>query len=248
MDSKTISVQSLQRAFLLVEILARHPAGLTLGELTLRSRLHKSTTHRLLGNLIALGYVRNRGVYMLTPRLFELGCHVMEGRPGAEAARPLLRDLSARTGETAFLSVREGDEGLCVHKVESPTSNARAFSLGQRFPLYCTAMGKSMLAALPEQEVRAVWERLSVSAHTPRTITRIGELLTDLRRVRAQGYAVSYGEYFPGVASVGCALPSADAAFSVCCPIGRLSAAKLAEMSAAVKAAREAFAALSHPL
>ena len=225
---------------MLLEILASHPGGLTLGELTLRSRLHKSTAHRLLGSLIALGYVQNRGMYTLTPRLFELACHTIEGMPGVAAARPWLRDLSVKTGETAYLSVREGSEGLCVYKVDSPSSDIRPLSLGQRFPLYCTAMGKSMLAALPDQEARALWERFSVTAHTPRTITRIGELLTDLRRVRVRGYAVSYGEYAADVVSVGCALPGADIAVAVCCPISRLSASKLTEMSGAVREIQKA--------
>jgi DNA-binding IclR family transcriptional regulator len=226
----------LQRAFGLLEILARHPAGLTLGELSMRSRLHKSTVHRLLSSMIALRYVQNRGLYVLTSRMFELGGGVLDGQlPSVKLIRPLLRDLSARTGETAHLCVRDGDEGLRVYRVESPSSTVVQVP-DHRFPLYCTAMGKAILAAHPDEEVRAIWDRLEIRAYTPRTITRIGELLNDLRRVRTQGYAVNYGEYIPGVAGVGCVLPGASKmSVSLCCPSDRLNAAKLADMSAAVK-------------
>lgn len=243
MDDTSVSVQSLQRAFLLIDILSRHPSGLTLGDLALRSHLHKSTAHRLLGSLIALGCVQNQGLYTLTPRLFELGCRAMEGMPSADSARLLLRDLSVRTGETAYLSVREGDEGLCIHKVESPSSVIREYSIGQRFPLHCTSAGKAMLAALPDDMVRIVWDRLNAKTYTPRTITRISELLNDLRRVRTQGYAVCFSEYSPEVTSVGCALPgTGEIAISVCCPASQLSSYKLTEMIAAVKELRDRIA------
>lgn len=250
MDTISVSVQSLQRAGSLIELLSRHPAGLTLGEIAMRSKLHKSTAHRLLGSLIAMGYVCNRNRYRLTTRMFEIGCRAVNSVPIYAQSMPVLRDLSVRTGEDAFLSVIDGDEGLCVYTVKSPTASAHTgYLIGTRFPLYGTASGKAILSTWPDQDARALWSRLPAQPYTPRTAARPGDFLNELQRVRTQGYAVNIGELDLGVAFIACAPTGAggtsNAAVSVSCAMAGLSARRLSELSEAVKEARDRLGALS---
>ena len=234
-----VSVQSLQRAFSLLELLAARPSGMTLGEIALRSKLHKSTAHRLLRSLIAMGYVNNRGLYALSPRLFELGCRAVENLE--VKARPLMRELSARTGETTRLVVRDGNEALCVYVVENPAAprTVSRVGIGQRFPLYATAPGKAILSTLTDDEVRAVWEGSTITAYTNRTVRRLVDLLSDLRRIRAQGCAMVYEEHEPGIVSIAGALPVAsgpsEAAVSIRGPLSRLTNAKISEIAGEIK-------------
>lgn len=222
------SVQSLQRAFFLLEILSRTPSGLTLGELSLRTGLHKSTVHRLLGTLIALGYVRKRGVYMLTSRLFELGARVVECADVTETVKPLLRGLSVRIGETVNLVIRDGTESLCVYTSESPLNELRMVCrVGKRRPLYSTAAGKAILAPLPDEEIQELWESSEIVGYTPRTITRLEDFLKDLARTRARGYAVDDEENEAGVRCVAAGLTDrcgvTGASYSVSGPVSRMT-------------------------
>lgn len=222
------SVQSLQRAFFLLEILSRSASGLTLGELSLRTGLHKSTVHRLLGTLIALGYVRKRGVYLLTTRLFELGARVVECPDVTEEVKPLLRGLSVRIGETVHLVVRDGTESLCVFISESPLNDLRMVShVGKRRSLHSTAGGKAILASLTEEEVRDIWENCDIVQYTPNTITHLEQFLVELRQIQTRGYALDDEENEAGLRCIAVGLTDrygvTGASFSVSGPVSRIT-------------------------
>ena len=154
-------VQSIDRLFDIVEALSNAPRGMALSDLSAAVGLHTSTTHRLLAALVARGYVQKdieSGKYRLTMRLFEVGSRAVGGMNIVSLARPYLEHLAATTHEAIHLVVRDGDEVVYLYKENMGDSTVRMASfVGLRNPMYCTAVGKSILSCLPEAEVTAIW-------------------------------------------------------------------------------------------
>lgn len=152
-------VQSIDRLFDIVEALSNAPRGMALSDLSAAVGLHTSTTHRLLAALVARGYVQKdieSGKYRLTMRLFEVGSRAVGGMNIVSLARPYLEHLAATTHEAIHLVVRDGDEVVYLYKENMGDSTVRMASfVGLRNPMYCTAVGKSILSCLPEAEVAA---------------------------------------------------------------------------------------------
>lgn len=203
---------------------------LSLGDLRERTRLPKSTLHRLADQLCGVGWIeRDPGGYRVGLRMFELGSLAVAGTRLQEAALPHLQALASRTGMAAQLGVLDQAEVVYLERVTSgplrlPTRR------GGRKPAHCTALGKA-LAAFDDEAVHAV-----VSARMPRrtanTITEPLALRSELMRVREAGVAFDRGEVYEGLACVAAPIRSADqviAAVSVTGPVGRMRWATLAE-------------------
>lgn len=201
----------------------------SLSELHLESGLPLPTIHRLLQTLVGLGYVRqgpSRG-YALGPRLARLGetATALIGRWSA----PYLRELVERLGESTNVAVLDSDEVLYVAHVPGKHSMRMFTEVGRRAGVHCTAVGKVMLAHLPEQEALALLHRSGLPAYTTNTITGLPEMLTELEKVRQQGYALDNGEQEDAVRCVAVALPgeALRAAVSMSGPVGRMDDAMI---------------------
>lgn len=205
------SVQSLERAFALLELLALHPRGMALTELAETTGLHKSTVHRLLGSLFSLGYVvkdSGSGHYRLTYKLLTLSNGILDGIDVLSAAKPHLDRLSEETGEIVHLMVPEGSDGVYIYKSESPLIQGQMRSrVGLRAPLACTAAGKAILATLPQEEVGRLWALAPPTPLTRSTLTQQGSLLAQLREIQDKGWAVDDEENEVGVKCVGASIP-----------------------------------------
>lgn len=225
-DPPRASVQSLDRAFDLLELLADRGGEAGLTELATASGLPLPTIHRLVRTLVARGYVRQEASrrYALGPRLIRLGDSA--GRVLGSWARPYLNRLVDLTGETANLALREGDEAAYVAQVPSRHSMRMFTEVGRRVHLHGTGVGKAILAQLPAAEVEGVLERAGMPRYTPHTITDAGILLRELDQIRAVGYAADAGEYELGVSCVAVPIAGAPtpAALSVSGPSVRLPA------------------------
>ena len=163
------SVQSVERAFALLERLSARPQGVGLVELSELTGLHKSTTHRLLACLGAMGYVvkdSQSGRYRLTYKLLELSNAMLEDMDVLSVAKPHLDQLSQRTGETVHLMVPEGTQGVYIYKSDTTGQGQMRSKVGLQVPLVVTAAGKAMLATGSDEEARRVWAQ---SDHTPLT-------------------------------------------------------------------------------
>ncbi len=225
------SVQSLERAFGLLDTLSLNPTGMHLSELAGQTGLNKSTVHRLLASLIALGYVKKTegvsGKYQLSLKLFELAGRVVESINVLDVARDPLEKLRDAAKETIHLVVRDGCDIVYIHKSECPSNAYRLFSqIGMRRPLYCTAAGKSILATLSDREVASVWEQSNIETYTEHTITSLSALYRALDGIRACGYALDNEENEPGVRCIAAAIRDytgrSRAAFSISAPGLRL--------------------------
>lgn len=243
--SGSATVQSLERAFTILENLSQKPEGMQLTELAEKTSLHKSTVHRLLASLINLGYVRQQqsGLYALTLRLFEISGRVVDSMDMPNAAKPSLEQLRDNTQETVHLVVREGIDIVYIYKAESRQSSFRMFSrIGMRRPMYCTAAGKSMLAQLPDSEIAEVWKASRIHAYTPHTIVTLDDLMEEISHIRSQGYAMDNEENELGVRCIAAALSTPSgmdgAAFSLSAPIVRIPLERIQTLSQEVLEAK----------
>jgi IclR family acetate operon transcriptional repressor len=218
-------VQSLERAFDLLERMADAGGEVGLSELSASSGLPLPTIHRLVRTLVACGYVRqqtNRR-YALGPRLIRLG--ESSARLLGTWARPYLARLVEETGETANMALLDGDEIVYVAQVPSKHSMRMFTEVGLRVLPHSTGVGKALLANTPAEEVRALLARTGMPAATEKTITTPEGFLEALEQVRRAGYAVDDNEQEMGVRCLAVSVPNSPtaAAVSISGPAGRVT-------------------------
>jgi DNA-binding IclR family transcriptional regulator len=207
------TVPALDRMMGLLTQLERMPAGGGLRELAQRCRIPRTTAYRILNTLEAHRVVARGadGSYRLGSRLVSLAAGVAEGaawRELAARAAPLLQALADASGETARLSVLDGDAALCVAVAQGHGADALAARLGGRYPLHAGAASKVLLAAMPAAAREAVLAG-TLPACSARTITDPAALRHELARVRARGWARDDGEYSVSTHALAVPLPTA---------------------------------------
>ena len=249
--AESSSVQSLDRAFDLLEMLCRSRSGMTIGALSAQSGLHKSTVHRLLSSMCTRGYVQRdaaTSIYRAGMRLCELGSYIVDNLDVVDIARAPMEQLGEETNETVHLVMREDKDIVYVHKVESARGAIRMFSrIGMRRPLYCTGVGKAILASWPDDEVHALWQDSEIKPWTEHTIVSEDAFFREIDWVRRLGYALDNEENELGVRCIAAALPDysgrASYAISVSAPISRMSDERIATLRGPLLAARDEIAA-----
>jgi len=218
-------VQSLERAFDLLEAMADAGGEIALSELATASGLPLPTIHRLLRTLADLGYVRQEPSrrYALGPRLIRLGDSA--GQMLGAWARPQLAALVESVGETANLAILDGARAVYVAQVPSPHSMRMFTEVGRRVLPHCTGVGKALLAQLPDSQVSAIIAATGLPAQTPNTITDPAEFMRELQKIRRQGYAIDESEQEVGVRCVAVPVLGLPAVTAMSCsgPASRLT-------------------------
>jgi len=224
-DGRLAGVQSVERAFGLLELLASNGGEMALTRLAEASGLPLPTIHRLLRTLASQGYVRqqpNRR-YALGPRLIWLG----ESAAGllSSLALPHLKQLVAALDETVNLAMLDDDRAVYVAQVPSTRAMRMFTEVGMRVHLHSTGVGKALLAQLPPDEMAALARRLPLPPSTDRTIVDHGRLLAEVQQAKSLGYAVDEGEHEVGVRCVAVPVPGGPTrtAISVSGPSLRLT-------------------------
>jgi len=191
-EAKTPTIQVLERAFSLLDVLAAHPDPVSLKEIAEQTGLHPSTAHRILSDL-ALGHFVDRpeaGSYRLGMRLLELGNLVKARLDVHKAAIGPMRELHKLTHQPVNLSMRQGDEIVYVERAYSERSGMQVVrAIGQHAPLHLTSVGKLFLANDDPARVRAYATRTGLAGHTKNSITDLGTLERELARVSQSGTA-----------------------------------------------------------
>ncbi|MBP1777398.1 MAG: IclR family transcriptional regulator [candidate division NC10 bacterium] len=234
-------VQSVVRALTLLEALADQHGDIGIAELSRRVGLHVSTAHRILGTLVSRGYARQSpesGRYALGAKTFHIAESYLGQMDLRRLVRPVLERLSRETGETANLVILDGRDALYLDKVESPRS-LRIFSrIGRRAPLYCTAVGKVLLADLPMDEVNSLLGGGALDALTHATVTSRNQLREELRKVQEQGFALDIEECEDGASCIAVPVRNSRgetvAAIGISGPSSRMNAQRIAELVPAV--------------
>lgn len=187
--------------------------GLTIGEVAEVTGLARTTARRSLSTLEQEGYAAHAGGrFRLLPRVLELGHSRLSALGFADIAQPYLHDLVARVHESASVTVLEGHDILYVARVPTVRIMKVHIALGARFPAYATAMGRVLLAGLPEPERRRLLTLWPPQPLTRHTITSLAALEQILRRTASEGYAVTDQELEEGLRSVAVPLRDADGA------------------------------------
>ncbi|GAA4717475.1 IclR family transcriptional regulator [Brevibacillus fulvus] len=196
------SVQSVDRALHILELLKEQNEGLGITELANRMDIAKSTVHRLLTSLKKQGYVRQEPSnerYLLGLKLIELGSFVTRSLEIRKVAIPFMNSLVQETGETSHLVVLEDGEVVYIEKIESPYTIRMYSLIGRRAPVHCTGVGKAIIAYLPEEQVRKLASYRGLRKFTDNTITSLEDLLVHLQEIREMGYALDREEHEAGV-------------------------------------------------
>jgi DNA-binding IclR family transcriptional regulator len=193
----------LQRAFSLIEAFGSDGASVGLAELARRAGLPKATAYRLANQLIDLHVLERAGQeYQLGLKLFELGNSVARQRELREAALPFMEDLYEATHETIHLGVLDDAEVLYAEKIAGRRTCTVSTALGTRKPLYCTALGKAILAYSGPQLLENVIKD-GLIRRTRYTITEPHRLQLELSRAAETGVAYDREEYELGITCVG---------------------------------------------
>jgi IclR family transcriptional regulator, acetate operon repressor len=223
-------VQSIERAFGLLETMADHGGMMGLSQLAAESGLPLPTIHRLVRTLVDLGYLRQEESrrYALGPRLIRLGessSHMLN-----VFARPHLARLVDQLGESVNLAMLDGDQVVYVAQEQSRHSMRMFTEVGRRVLPHCTAVGKAMMASMPPDQVRDLLARTGMPRHTENTVTDPDEFARQLTWTAEHGYALDEGEQEVGVRCVAVPVPDAPArlALSVSGPATRMTEAAVA--------------------
>lgn len=237
--SGAYTVKSLVKALGILEFLADGKKdSYTLTEISRGLRLHVSTVHRLLVNLLRRGFVELdpvTGGYKLGFRLLRMGLKVLDRLDFRRVADPLLRQLNEQTQETVHLAILHGDRAVSIEKFGSPQPVGLTTPLGGELPLHCTGVGKALLAYQGDDLAKRVAEGIGLDRYTDRTITTLPNLRKELARIREEGYAVDNEEAVEGLRCVAAPIfdhaGQAVAAFSVAGPATRVTPARVPAIS-----------------
>ncbi|MBT3701633.1 MAG: IclR family transcriptional regulator [Alphaproteobacteria bacterium] len=208
--------QSVGRILTILESLANVSHGATLTELSDSTGAPKTSLVGLLAGLTEEGCLTRDegGRYFLGSRFLSLAMRAVAGRELSTLVRPILVDLVAATGETVVLGALapDADEATYLDKIESSNPIRYAVTVGERRELYCTAVGKSLLAWFDEDRLDAYLKATQRTQFTDQTITGTRELLAELAQIRQDGLARSYGERVTGACAIAAPIFAGDGA------------------------------------
>lgn len=162
-----------------------------LSNIAMVTNLPTSTVHRILRELVEIGWVSGDGGqgYTLGARFLALSARVDDGTLLLRVAPPIMRRMRDSTGHTVHLAMRQRDEAVYVAKLDGKGAYQMKSHVGLTVPLHCTAVGKAMLALLPREEARAIVTRTGLARRTDNTITSVDALLDHLAGIEKQGFA-----------------------------------------------------------
>ena len=229
-------IQSLAKGLKILNLLEHARQGMGTTEVAAQLEIDKSSASRLLHTLAKYGFVEQDAVtarYLLGPQLVTLGQHLLNRITLRDHARPYLRQLVDKTGECAHLAILAQEQALYIDQVGSTAALRVESEIGTLSPLYCTALGKTLLAfgdsLVPDELV----------PFTHRTLTDRGALESQLAQTIGRGYAIDDEEYNYGVRCV--ASPVYDhnrvvvGAIGISGPAGRVTLERIDEFGVVVK-------------
>jgi DNA-binding IclR family transcriptional regulator len=230
-------LHSLDRAVAVLDLLGESDTALSLAEVCQRMSLHKSTAHRSLMVLERSALIERtpENRYRLGLKLYELGNRAVEQIDLRTRVHPYFRRLAAQVGETVHLSVLQKTSIVYLDKVEPNRRVCVSSKTGTSNPVYCTSMGKAMLAFQPPEVIDQIVSKIRFVRYTHKTITSKEALLKALERVRRRGYAIDDQEIEMGVRCIGAPIFNdknyAIAAVSVSGPASRITVPTTSEIA-----------------
>jgi IclR family transcriptional regulator, pca regulon regulatory protein len=233
--SPTEFVQAFGRGLAVVAAFDAENPRMTLSDAARRAGVTRAAARRLLHTLVQLGYVRAEDRYFtLTPKILELGYSYLSALGLPEIGLPYLRQVAETVKESAYMTVLDGKETVCVAAVPMRRIWNASITVGTRLPAYATAAGRAILAFEPEETVDEFLAAADLKQVTPFTTTDPDELRKALAKAREQGYSVVDDELEEGLRTV--AVPVLDTAGHV---LASLSVSTLARPAATAGARKK---------
>jgi len=227
-------VGALEKGLAVIEAFDPASPQLTLSEVARRTGLTRAAARRYLLTLAKLKYAEYDGKrFSLTPRVLRLGYAFLATSPLPKLVQPVLETIGDKTQEVASVATLDGTEILFLAHSRNRRIVSVASGVGSRFPAYCTAMGRVLLASRPDPEVERLLKAIKPKKLTSKTKTGFRELLQEIRSAREHGYAVSDEELEIGLRSI--AVPVANSrgetilAISVSLQAARMTPAQMVE-------------------
>lgn len=200
------NVQTLERSLDILEALAQANEPLGVTEIGNRISLHKSTVHRIIQTLCYRGYVEKEKQserYRIGIKIVELGMRFLNNLEIRKVAAPYLAELAKMLDEVVNLVLPDDGEVVYIDRTESSHVVSMQSKVGRRAPMHCTAVGKAILATLPEPEVLHILKTKGMVKNTPNTIINPEELLENLREIRDNQITVEIEENEVGIICIG---------------------------------------------
>ena len=197
-EPKEPGVQSLRRAFSVLEAVCLNPEGLNLAQISKAVGLHNSTTFHLIKTMVSLGVLqqdqRNK-TYHVGAHLFALARGATDDVELARISAPILEDLARETGENSHIAVRTSEGVVIIDKREGSAQVRMNERIGAVRPAHATAVGKAILAGLSDEQLNAFLEHHELTEYTTKTITDSERLMLEIAQVRENGIAYDDAEF-----------------------------------------------------
>jgi DNA-binding IclR family transcriptional regulator len=197
---------TISRLFNVIEFMADSDDWVSLRTMAREIHINAASVFRILNTLKELGYVRQHpqnSKYQLTLKIAGISSQVLEKVQLRQIAHPFLQQLTSITNETTHLAILDGNEFIYIDKVDNTQAMRMRSMVGQRGRLYCTAVGKSLLAHYPEAELSQILNNLDFQPITKNTITDQKKFKEHLIRVKRQGFAIDDEENEIGIRCIG---------------------------------------------
>lgn len=235
-SAKDGGVKSVSRALKILDAFSPEHPELSLNDISKITGFYKSTILRQIDTLSKEGYLvksSETGRYWLGAKLYFLGQIFVQSSSLLRSADSILKEVVEELQETTGIFVTDAIERLCLKMVSGPHFIRATFKAGQKMPIYAGASGKVLLAFSPDAFLNKVIDETGLQRHTELTITDPDELRSELARIRAQGFAVSWGERVPSAVTASVPVFGSDnnlaCALSTSGPSERLTENKMPE-------------------
>lgn len=239
-----VTIQSVERALTILKYLSGNVTEIGITDIASYMGLGKSTVYGLVNTLVQEGYLEQNPDskrYRLGLKLFELGCIVQGRMDVREIARPYLKELSEHFKMTVHMGVYKEQEVVYIDKMDAPDTRIVYSQVGKRAPMYCTGIGKSVLAELKQEEINTILEKQPLEALTPNTLTEAESVLKELETIRKNGFAVDNEEVEQGLKCVASAIHDHQgrpaAAISISSSAVKMTSEKMVEAAELLKKA-----------
>lgn len=190
------TLQTVDRALQLLEVLAEYPHGITTKEIEELLELNKLNVHRLLTTLENRGFVeRHNSHYVIGLKMVELSSMKLSNIELKTEASPYLRELVDLLGQPAQLAIYSNGEAVFIEKVQS-VNNLRTYSqIGKRIPIYCSSVGKALLIDAEDEKILKLLQKVTFEKITPNTLSAPEQVLGEIQTARQAGYTIDNAEH-----------------------------------------------------
>jgi len=235
--------RSTVRTIEILQLISSNPNGLTITEVSQALGIPKSTTHQIIQTLHDLKTleISRFKTYRLGIRFLEMALPAFANMDLRREAEPILEDLSSKSGESVFMAAYDGNEIVYLDQVMGPSLLRLSVNPGTRGPIHCTALGKAILASLPDDKAIEIIGEGPLERFTDFTIQSRDQLMADLKNTRKRGFAIDDRELFPDISCIAAPVfgstGEVNAAISIVSHSSRMNSSRIEKLGALLQEA-----------